>query len=340
VFVNGAVPAAQSYSLNKTGNNGTYFEVTVGGAATSSLFGRFNAMRTNQTDTKSITVGLNTSTASAGLKSGTVTIYNLDITTGGGAGRGANDANDTFNVNLAVLDHATPSFSSPMLDTTLSHDFGNIALGAGPSPFNFNVYNLLATAGFTSNMDFDSVTPSGHTTAFATNLAASAGSLVLAGGAGQAFAASFVATTVGTFSASYVLNFSDEDIPGAVNKSLMLTLTGKTRLAGDYNGDLVVDSADYALWRMRVGDTVTPYSSADGNGNGTINAADFNVWRANFGQTASASGAALMMDAVPEPAALWLLASSILIRTLRHRGRRRSPRRIQRAHCFPAGACK
>src|SRR5262249_5866084 len=160
---------AQSFSISKTGTNGTYFAVTATGAATSSLSGRFNNMRTNQTDSKSITVGLNTTTDTAGLKSGTVTIDNLDITTGGGAGRGGNDANDTFNVSLTVLDHSTPSFASSSASSVLTHDFGNVAIGALSPSFSFDVYNLLATAGFTANMDFDSVVASGNSAAFSTD---------------------------------------------------------------------------------------------------------------------------------------------------------------------------
>jgi endonuclease I len=307
VFVGAAVPAAQAFTLNKAGSHGTYFQVTTSGDATSSLSGRYNAMRTNQTDSKSITVGLNTSTSTAGLKTGSVTIDNLDITTGAGGGQGANDANDTFNVSLTVLNHSTPSFSLMALGSTLSHDFGNVAIGSGATPFDFSVFNLPG-AGLTANMDFDSVTPSGHTSAFSTNLASAAGSLVLAGGAGQPFAASFVASTVGTFSATYVLNFSDENIAGALNKSITLTLTGKTRLAGDYNNDLIVDAADYSVWRKTSGQSVTPFSSADGDGNGSINDLDYDVWRTHFGQAASASGASLAAGGVPEPAAIALLA--------------------------------
>jgi hypothetical protein len=319
VFVGGAVPAAQALTLNKGGNHGTYFEVTAAGSATSSLSGRFNAMRTNQTDSKSLSVGLSTSTATAGLKSGAVTIDNLDITTGGGAGRGAEDANDTFNVSLTVLDHATPSFSSPALDTTRTLDFGNIAIGTSPPSLNFDVYNLLATAGFTASMDFDSVTPSGNTAAFSTTLGASAGSLVLPAGTSHNFTASFVANSVGTFSASYQLNFSDENLVGAQNKSITLSLTGVMRLAGDYNGDLIVDAADYATWRNNLGQNVAAYSSADGNGNGTVDTLDYGVWRANFGQTASASSAPSANAFVPEPASLPLIAFGFLIAAFNRR---------------------
>src|SRR6185295_10053702 len=43
VFVGSAVPAAQANTLNKTGDDGTYYSVTTSGAATSSVTGSFNA---------------------------------------------------------------------------------------------------------------------------------------------------------------------------------------------------------------------------------------------------------------------------------------------------------
>jgi endonuclease I len=315
VFVNAAVPAAQAFTLNKSGTNGTYFGVTTSGAATSSLSGRFNNMRTNQTDSKLISVGLNTTTTAAGLKSGTVTIDNLDVTTGGGTGHGANDANDTFNVSLTVLDHSTPSFASSSALPSLTHDFGIVPIGVGSPAFTFDIYNLLATASYTANMDFDSVVPGGNSSAFTTDLAASAGSLVLAGGTGHTFTSSLTATSLGTFSASYSLNFSDEDISGALNKSMTLTLIGKTLLAGDYNGDSVVNAADYIAWRNSERQPVTAYSSADGNGDGVIDNADYDVWRTNFGLTAAGSGAGLATATIPEPASalLLLIASMALV---------------------------
>lgn len=98
-----------------------------------------------------------TSTATAGLKSGTVTIDNLDITTQGGAGKGANDANDAVNVSLSVLDHANPSFSGLADVNAISFDFGTISLGAAAPTFSFNLFNLPATAGFTAGLDLDSI---------------------------------------------------------------------------------------------------------------------------------------------------------------------------------------
>ena len=97
-----------------------------------------------------------------------MTVDNLDITPGsnGGVGHGANDGNDTFNVSLTVLDHTTPSYQSGSTQTALTHDFGTMHLGSSGPTFNFDVFNQLATADFTANMDFDSFsatgTPSGH----------------------------------------------------------------------------------------------------------------------------------------------------------------------------------
>lgn len=325
VFVGASVPAAQAFTLNKAGTNGTYFQVTTNGAATSSLSGHYNAMRSSQTDSKSITIGLSTTTAAAGLKSGTVTIDNIDITTGGGVGRGANDANDTFDVSLTVLDHSTPSFAAGSMLATLTHDFGQVAIGGSAPSFSFDVFNLLATAGYTANMDFDSVASSGNTTAFTTNLGASAGALVLAGGASQSFSAALTSASVGSHSASYVLNFSDENIVGAISKSITLNLSGVTYLAGDYNDDLVVDASDYTAWRGTLGQSVAAYSGADGNGDGMISEADFDVWRANFGQAAVGSGSAIASTSVPEPAGVFTAVFAVTAAAVSRRPRRVRP---------------
>jgi endonuclease I len=317
VFAGGAVPAAQNFTLDKTGNNGTYYEVTTAGAATSSLSGRLNAFRTNQIDSKSITVGLNTSTATAGLKNGTVTIDNLDITTGGGAGRGANDANDVFNVSLAVLDHATPSFVAGLVEDELSFNFGSIAMGSTSPTFQFDVFNFATTPIYTADLDFDSIMSTGDASNFATSLAAAAGSLTLGAGAGQGFMAMLDTSAIGMFEATYTLMFSDEDLPGALTKSLTLTLFGEVEAAllfGDYNLDGVVDSADYTVWRNALGTSVdAEYDGADGDGDTLIGAGDYTVWKSNYGMTAPASGGGgLGAVGVPEPSG-GLLATIALL---------------------------
>jgi hypothetical protein len=75
---------------------------------------------------------------------------------------------------------------------------------------------------------------------------------------------------------------------------------------GDYNGNQVVDAADYVVWRDTLNESVTPGQRADGNANGTIDAGDYDYWQARFGNTVPALGAG-GTNAVPEPTTVWLL---------------------------------
>ena len=74
-------------------------------------------------------------------------------------------------------------------------------------------------------------------------------------------------------------------------------------LEGDYNGNGVVDAADYVVWRKSIG---TP--------------AAYNTWRANFGRTA-ASGAMLASAGVPEPASVVLMIVAAACPIVMRRGR-------------------
>ena len=57
-------------------------------------------------------------------------------------------------------------------------------------------------------------------------------------------------------------------------------------LPGDYNGNGMVDAADYVVWRDTHGQSVADGAGADGNGNGLVDDGDYSVWRANFGNSA------------------------------------------------------
>jgi prepilin-type N-terminal cleavage/methylation domain-containing protein/prepilin-type processing-associated H-X9-DG protein len=89
-------------------------------------------------------------------------------------------------------------------------------------------------------------------------------------------------------------------------------------LAGDYDGNEVVDGADFLLWQRSFGSAATPAGSgADGDGNGSVDAGDLTVWRDAFGSGAASPVAA----AVPEPAS-WLLAGVPIAAAWRLRRRR------------------
>ncbi len=94
---------------------------------------------------------------------------------------------------------------------------------------------------------------------------------------------------------------------------------------GDYNQDGVVDTADYIVWRKMFGQTVTPFSGADGDGDGMVDSDDYHVWTAHFGQIilpGSGAAAQSLHAAVPEPRSLVLIlaGASVFLRRLRHIG--------------------
>ena len=75
---------------------------------------------------------------------------------------------------------------------------------------------------------------------------------------------------------------------------------------GDYNGNGVVDAADYVVWRDHLGQVFALQNRDPANGAGAISAADYSSWRSHFG--ASGSGAAVAVSgSVPEP------SSSLLV---------------------------
>jgi hypothetical protein len=84
---------------------------------------------------------------------------------------------------------------------------------------------------------------------------------------------------------------------------------------GDYNQDLVVNDADYSEWSAAFGSGglvgVHTGPITDGNYDEAVNAADYVVWRKFYGTTGPGGPAPDIFGgkpAVPEPAAMWLLA--------------------------------
>jgi sugar lactone lactonase YvrE len=94
--------------------------------------------------------------------------------------------------------------------------------------------------------------------------------------------------------------------------------TSAATLAGDYNGNGTIDSADYARWRADFGKHVALGNGPDGNADGVIDARDYVLWRKSAGPTLGAG------SGVPEPSSFVLMVSGCLAAGFYRRGRRGS----------------
>ncbi len=136
---------------------------------------------------------------------------------------------------------------------------------------------------------------------------------------------------------SYYLNSSIRDVfynPTDEGSGIGFRVATVPPIVGDYNGDGVVDAADYVVWRK---DVPRPYTQSDYdvwrshvgemagtaspvigdyNGDGVVDGADYvvwrkgasyDVWRSHFGQTASIESAIAATSAVPEPTSMVIL---------------------------------
>jgi hypothetical protein len=82
-------------------------------------------------------------------------------------------------------------------------------------------------------------------------------------------------------------------------------------LAGDYNGNGIVDGADYSIWRDRLGQTFQLPNEGANTTPGVVTQEDYTVWRQNFGTSLftfeSGSGSSSVPVLIPEPSSLLLV---------------------------------
>jgi hypothetical protein len=67
---------------------------------------------------------------------------------------------------------------------------------------------------------------------------------------------------------------------------------GAAAASGDYNGNGVVDAADYTVWRDNLGSATTlPNDATPG-----VSLEDYNVWKTNFGSSGGPSGPSTLVQ--------------------------------------------
>ncbi len=277
----GASAQSDVVAINKIGDDGTYYEVLPAGDATSTVEGRMNAFEIGSNgDFSTFTIGIDpAAVASIGdTATGTVTIDNLDITTGGGAGVGANDGNDVVSFSVTVLDSSEGSFASGSDQNSVLVDLGTIDQGTGDATGGFTIHNISTTPGFTAGLDVEFASGSGDTGALTTDFATIA---ALAEGGSQGFTATMSDATIGVFSATYTYNTFDDQIGvhGAqAGADLTLTVIGEVIAGvcdGDANGDNIIDVNDISFVLFRLGDPCgAPGCDGDANGDGTVDVND------------------------------------------------------------------
>ncbi|MEM9185106.1 MAG: sulfatase-like hydrolase/transferase [Planctomycetota bacterium] len=89
--------------------------------------------------------------------------------------------------------------------------------------------------------------------------------------------------------------------------------------SGDFNGDGVVDAADYTVWRDTLGSTTD--FRADADGNQLIDAQDYLAWRSNFGANNNANPPG-NAQATPEPSSAVGVTTLLLAASWTQRRRR------------------
>lgn len=96
-------------------------------------------------------------------------------------------------------------------------------------------------------------------------------------------------------------NYFDGDV-----NDLAAYISGEPELVGDYNGNGVVDAADFTVWRdswLTLGSDLP----ADGDNDGFVGNSDYDIWVANYGNT----NLPATSTSVPEPGSLLLIALSL-----------------------------
>jgi hypothetical protein len=168
---------------------------------------------------------------------------------------------------------------------------------------NSQIFQILDSAGTSLGLQqAGSETPGGDT------------SFVLSDGLGNnANYVKFSGLTSSSVPTNFIIRATVEDFSYAYLNGVQIVAAGTMGgVDGDLNGDFMVDTADYTIFKSNYLQTVTPGTNGDFNSDGTVEIDDFLDFR-GFYEAFNGGGSAASLPPVPEPSSivLALVAASL-----------------------------
>jgi endonuclease I len=249
----GEVVDAIDLDLRKSGDDGTYYHVTPSAGITTSLDGCYQAFPIGSGgDSETVTISFDSSfTATAGAVFGSVVVDNLDVTTQGGSGNGANDGDDLVSFEMSVFNSGNASFDSVTDQGAISVDLGSIAASGGDAVQTVEVFNIAPGGAFAAPIDIEVLSSAGDTAALTTTL----GVITDLSSSGMgSFEVMLDDAIEGDFAATYTLrvyNSRSMFLGDVVVEDLTLSLTGEVAgvsCVADLTGDGVLNFFDVSAF--------------------------------------------------------------------------------------------
>lgn len=256
-IIHGGTLQGAQITLNRDGTDGVYYAIVPSGDVITDqplTNGFTDTFAIGDTAPRSFVVGIDPSAVTGpGIYSGTVTIDNLDMTTGLGTGFGANDADDVVTLTAEVLAPSAASFTTPSVVTSLQIDAGTLSTGIS-TEIQVPIYVIETVFGATAGVELSAASGSGDTSEVSLVLPAG---VVQAGGSGTGTVV-ITPSDAGPINASYTISVHDDTgIVGATSRTdltLSVVADASSPCPGDIDNDGQASVGDVltflALWQL------------------------------------------------------------------------------------------
>ena len=220
--------AAVPVTINKDGNDGTYYTVTPTAGLDLSVWGNPNAFPMNTpSDSSMFSISLPAgATDVAGMSTEQIVIDNLDVTNSGGAGNGNNDADDMITVDIHVFNAVNGSLDGAVDDHEITIDLGVIGLGEGNATQSIEFFNI-GDAAVGAPMDIQLLSSTGDTAELTTDFSTITS---VQAQSSQSIQAALSDATEGVYAATFTFRaVNDESLFGIASggDELVVHLTGE-----------------------------------------------------------------------------------------------------------------